>query len=50
MKPFKRSAAEDMMTYIKSPLKRNTDCFIIRVRTNDLRSKTRTQKPLQELL
>ena len=33
-----RSATEDMITYIKPPLKRNPDRFIIHVRTNDLRS------------
>ena len=27
-----------MMTYIKSPLKRNSDHFVIHVGTNDLRS------------
>ena len=33
-----RSTTEDMITYIKPPLKRNPDRFIVHVRTNDLRS------------
>ena len=35
---FSRSTTEDMITYIKPPLKRNPDRFIAHVRTNDLRS------------
>ena len=38
VKYFSGSTTEDMMTYIKPPLKRNADCFIIHVETNDLRS------------
>ena len=38
MKQFIGSTTEDMMTYIKPPLKCNPDCFIIFVGTNDLRS------------
>ena len=38
MKQFSGSATEDMMTYIKCPLKRNSDHFVIHVGTNDLRS------------
>ena len=38
MKHFSGSTTEDMMTYIKPPLKRNSDRFIIHVGTKDLRS------------
>ena len=38
MKHFSGSTTEDMMIYIKPPPKRNPDCFIILVGTNDLRS------------
>ena len=38
MKKFSGSSTEDMMTYIKYPLKCNPDRFIIHARTNDLRS------------
>ena len=38
MKHFSGSTTEDMMTYIKPPLKWNPDRFIIHVGTNDLRS------------
>ena len=38
MKNFSGSTTEDVMTYIKPPLKRNPDHFIIHVGTNDLRS------------
>ena len=37
MKQFSGSTTEDMMTYIKPPLKCNHDRFIIHVGTNDLR-------------
>ena len=37
VKHFSGSTTEDMMTYIKPPLKRNPDCFIIHLGTNDLR-------------
>ena len=43
VKQFNRSTTEDMMTYIKPPLKCNPDRFIIHVGTNDL-------KPLREML
>ena len=33
---FSRSKTEDMMTYVKPPLKRNPDCFINHIGTNDL--------------
>ena len=38
VKQFSGSSTEDLMTYIKTPLKRNPDRFIIRVGKNDLRS------------
>ena len=38
VKHFSGLTTEDMMTYIKPPLKRNPDRFIIHVGTNDLRS------------
>ena len=38
MKYFSGSTIEDMMTYIKPPLTRNPDCFIIHVGANDSRS------------
>ena len=38
VKQFTGSTTEDMMTYIKSPLKCNPDRFIIHIGTNDLRS------------
>ena len=38
VKQFSGSTTEDMMTYIKSPLKCNPDRFIIHIGTNDLRS------------
>ena len=38
MKHFSGSTTDDMMTYIKPPLKRNPYRFIIHVETNDLRS------------
>ena len=38
VKDFSGSTTEDMMIYIKPPLKRNPDCFIIHVGANDLRS------------
>ena len=38
VKQFIRSTTEDMMAYIKPPLKCNADHFIIPVGTNDLRS------------
>ena len=38
VKQFSGSTTEDMMTYIKPPLKCNPDCFIIHVGTNNLRS------------
>ena len=38
VKHFRGSATEDMMKYIKHPLKHNPDCFIIHVGTNNLRS------------
>ena len=38
VKQFSGSTKEDMMTYIKSPLKCNPDRFIIHIGTNDLRS------------
>ena len=38
VKQFSGSTTEDMMTYIKPPLKHNPDRFIIHVGTNDLRS------------
>ena len=38
VKQFSRSTTEDMMKYIKPPLKCNPDCFIIHVGTNNLRS------------
>ena len=38
VKHFSGSATEDLMTYIKPPLKRNPDCFIIHVGTKNLRS------------
>ena len=38
VKQFSRSTAEDMMTYIKPPLKCNPDRFVIHVGINDLRS------------
>ena len=38
VKQFSGSTTEDMMTYIKPPLKCNPDRFIIHVGTNDLRS------------
>ena len=38
LKHFIGSATEDMMTYIKPPLKCNPDLFIIPVGTNDFRS------------
>ena len=34
---FSGSTTEDIMTYIKLPLKCNPDCFIIHVGTNDLK-------------
>ena len=36
VKQFSGSTTEDMMTYIKPPLKCNPDRFIIHVGTNDL--------------
>ena len=36
-KHFSELIIEDMMTYIKSPLKRGLDCFIIHVGTNNFR-------------
>ena len=39
MDHFSGSATADMMTYIKPPLKRNPDCFIIHRRTSNLKSK-----------
>ena len=36
VKHFSGLATEDMMTYIKPPLKRNPDCFINHVGTNNL--------------
>ena len=38
VKYFSVSTTEDMITYIKPLLKRNPNCFIIHVGTNDLRS------------
>ena len=38
VKQFKGSTTKDTMTYIKPPLKRNPDHFIIHIGTNDLRS------------
>ena len=38
VKHFSGSTTEDMMTYIKPPLKWNPDRFIIHLGTNDLRS------------
>ena len=38
MKDFSESTTEDIMTYIKPPLKRNPGHFIIHLGTNDLRS------------
>ena len=38
VKHFSRSTNEEMMTYIKPPLKYNPNHFIIHVGTNDLRS------------
>ena len=38
VKQFSGSTTDDMMTYIKPPLKCNPDRFIIHVGTNDLRS------------
>ena len=38
VKQFSGSTTEDVMTYIKPPLKCNHDRFIIHVGTNDLRS------------
>ena len=38
VKQFSGSTTEDMMRYIKPPLKCNPDRFIIHVGTNDLRS------------
>ena len=38
MTDFSGPTTEDMVTYIKPPLKRNPDRFIIHVGTNDLRS------------
>ena len=38
MEQFSGSTTEDMMKYIKPPLKCNPDRFIIHVGTNDLRS------------
>ena len=38
VKQFSGSTTEDIMTYIKSPLKCNPDRFMIHVGTNDLRS------------
>ena len=38
VKQFSGSTTEDMMTYIKPPLKCNLDSFIIHVGTNNLRS------------
>ena len=38
VKQFSGSSTEDLMTYIKTPLKRNPDRFIIHVEKNDLRS------------
>ena len=35
---FSGLASEDLMIYIKSPMKRNPDCFIIDVGTNNLTS------------
>ena len=35
---FSGLAPEDLMTYIKSPMKHNPDCFIIDVGTNNLTS------------
>ena len=37
-KHFGGSATEDMMKYMKHPLKLKPDCFIIYAETNDLRS------------
>ena len=36
-KHFRELIIEGMMTYIKSPLKRSLDCFIIHVGTNNFR-------------
>ena len=47
-KHFSGSTTEDMMTYIKPPLKRNSDRFIIHVGTNDLRS-NQDQEPSSSL-
>ena len=38
VKHFSGSTTENMMTYIKPPLKRNPNCFTIHAGTNDLRS------------
>ena len=38
VKHFSGSTTEDMMIYIKPTLKRNPDCFIIDVGTNNLTS------------
>ena len=38
VKQFSGSTTEDMMTYIKPPLKYNPDRFIFHVGINDLRS------------
>ena len=38
VKHFSGSRTEDMMAYIKPPLKHNPDHFIIHVETNDWRS------------
>ena len=38
MKHFSGYTTEDMVTYIKPPLKRNPDHFMIHAGTNDLRS------------
>ena len=38
VKHFSRSTTEDMMTYIKPPLKHNPDGFIMHVGTSNLRS------------
>ena len=38
VKQFSRWTTEDMMTYIRHPLKCNSDRFIIHEGTNDLRS------------
>ena len=50
MEQFSGSTTEDMMTYMKPPLKCNPDCFIIHVGTNDLRSDEDREKIVRNVV